>query len=138
MKIKKNSPKIVKPCTDCFKPRYLKFNFSYLKNCDIPENHKVKMFERMIELSSCTFVSLGNKDKKIGYEMIDKKELGYDRQFPQEMTERFSLDVKKPKIAIVRLYPNDNPVLARIIGLIINQIFYILEIDIGGKSYKHS
>ena len=95
------------------------------------------MFDRMVKLSSLTFVALSNLDKKQGFELVDKKELGYKKQFPEEMNERFSLDIQKHKLAIVRLYPNDNPILARIIGVIVNKIFYVLEIDIGGKSYKH-
>lgn len=41
------------------------------------------------------------------------------------------------KFAIFRLYPNDNPILGRVIGCLINKIFYVFFIDIGGKLYNH-
>ena len=41
------------------------------------------------------------------------------------------------KYAIFRLYTNDNPILARVIGCTINKVFYIFFIDIGGNLYSH-
>lgn len=37
----------------------------------------------------------------------------------------------------MRIYPNNNPINARVIGVMINKIFYIFFIDIGGNLYKH-
>ena len=41
------------------------------------------------------------------------------------------------KYAIFRLYTNNNPIVARIIGKLIRNVFYIFFIDIGGKLYSH-
>ena len=41
------------------------------------------------------------------------------------------------KYAIFRIYSNNQPVVARVIGIIIEKVMYIFFIDIGGNLYKH-
>ena len=74
-------------------------------------------------------------NKKIGieFEKIDiKKEI--DKKFYEGNSHR-NFDDKK--YAIFRLYTNNNPVLGRVIGRLIKNVFYIFFIDIGGNLYKH-
>lgn len=136
-RVKSKTQKIPRPCTNCFKPRYLKFNLSYLRECKIDKNYKAQLFDRMLFLSKRSVVSLMTMDKSLAFEFLDKNKLGYKKDYPTEMKERFGDELSLQKIAIARLYPNNNPIVGRIIGVIMNKIFYILEIDIGGKSYKH-
>ena len=137
MKIKKQ-PKIIKPCTECFNPQYFKFNFTYMENIEhIEAQYKVQMLSRMIELSKSSFLSVSGFSKNIGFETEDISKLRFKKDIPHLFATRFSAKDYKNKLTIVRLYTNDNPILGRIIGVLINKVFYILFVDIGGKSYSH-
>ena len=41
------------------------------------------------------------------------------------------------KYSIMRLYKNNDPTKGRIIGKIVNKVFYIFYIDVKGILYKH-
>ncbi len=134
----KAKSKIIKPCTNCFAPQYLKFNFSYIVYEDnFSEKYQVQFLQRIRELSNDTYNIIRNRDKKIGLEFIEIKELGIKKEIPAKFKERFENKEYNNKLAIMRIYPNNNPIMARVIGVIIKNIFYIFFIDIGGKLYSH-
>ena len=132
-KVKSISTKLSKPCTNCFQPQYLKFNFSFINyEEDLEDKDKIQLYERIKHISSEPYLVVSNWDKKIGFEnvnidiskKINPKFFDGNRQFDEKYT-------------IIRLYPNNNPTKGRIIGKIINKIFYIFFIDAKGKLYKH-
>lgn len=134
----KGRKKIERPCTSCFTPQYLKFNFSYTENInDLAAECKAQILNTMLRLSDSTYLSILQRDKTIGVEIEDKDKLGIHRAYPVNFTERFPIGRFNNKVAVVRLYSNDNPILGRIIGVIIKNIFYVFFVDIGGKLYKH-
>lgn len=134
----KQKGKIQKPCINCFAPQYLKFNFSYIVyETNFSEIYQIQFLKRIRELSNDTYNIIRNRDKKIGLEFIEIKELGIKKQVPLNFEKRFTSKEYNNKLAIMRLYPNNNPINARIIGVIIKNVFYIFFIDIGGNLYKH-
>lgn len=137
MKIKQKG-KIQKPCTNCFVPQYLKFNFSYITyEENFTKEHQLQFLKRLRELSQDVYTTILNRDKKIGLEFIEINELGINKKVPNKFEERFDAKYYNYKLAIMRLYPNNNPIVARVIGVIIKNIYYIFFIDIGGKLYTH-
>lgn len=132
-KIKKSEGKIVKPCTNCFQPQYIKFNFSFITyEDDLSDKDKIQIYNRLKELSSEPYLIVSSWDRKKGFENVKvniKKQIksefyGGHRNFDGNYT-------------IIRLYPNNNPTPGRIIGKMINKIFYIFFIDSKGKLYSH-
>ena len=91
----------------------------------------------MRELSDDVYTVVKNRGKKKSFEFLDPKELGFKKELPVAFSKRFQEERYIGKLAIMRLYTNDNPILARVIGVIIKNVFYIMYIDIGGKLYKH-
>lgn len=138
MGIKKNSKIERKLCTECFKPQYLKFNFSYIAyEDDFIDVYKLQFLKRIRELSQDLFNVVILRNKKIGFEFLEINQLDIRKEIPFKFKERFESKDYNNKLAIMRLYPNDNPINARIIGVIIKNVFYIFFIDIGGKLYSH-
>lgn len=134
----KQKGKIQKPCINCFVPQYLKFNFSYIVyEEDFTEKYQVQFLKRIRELSADTYNIIRNRDKKIGLEFVEIKELGIKKEIPSKFKDRFDAKEYNNKLAIMRLYTNNKPILGRIIGVIIKNIYYIFFIDIGGKLYPH-
>ena len=130
-----NNKKTVKMCTNCFSPQYIKFNFSYIVHEErFLDEYKLQLFKRMRELSDEPYVTIMNRDKKLTFEF---EEIKVRKEIPKKFSERFNIKDYNNKLAIMRLYTNDNPIMARIIGVVINKIFYIFFIDIGGRLYKH-
>lgn len=123
-----------KICTNCFTPTHLKFNLSFISYSDgLTPEHKVALFDRMIELSKEPMIVLQSRNKSIGFELerIDiKKEI--NPKFFESQHRTFD-----GKYHIFRIYTNNNPIVARVIGKIIKNVFYIFFIDIGGKLYNH-
>lgn len=133
----KNKGKISKICTKCFDPVFIKFNFAYIVYQDnFDDNHKLAFFRRMQDLSSVAYNVLMNRDKRTSFEFIDRNEIGINKQIPGPFKDRFDEKLYN-KWAIMRIYPNNNPIVARVIGVIINKVFYIFFIDIGGNLYTH-
>lgn len=127
--------KISKPCTNCYMPQYIKFNFSYIEYDDnFEDKYKIQFLKRIRQLSSELYITVLNWDKKIGLEF---EEIKINKHIPQKFSERFQAKEYNNKFAIMRLYPNNNPIVARVIGVIIKNIFYIFFIDINGNLYKH-
>lgn len=134
----KNNNKIAKVCTNCFEPIYLKFNFSYIVYDDnFSKEHQLKFLNRIRDLSSATYNVILNRDKKVSFEFPDMDEIHINKEIPKDFQDRFDKKRYNNKWAIMRIYPNNNPINARVIGVMINKIFYIFFIDIGGNLYKH-
>ena len=136
----KKKTKISKPCTECFVPSFLKFNFSYVvyeSNFSTNQQYEAQLLRRMRKLSEDVYTVVKGRGKENAFEFLSPKELGFKKNIPKSFTERFPESKYNGKLAIMRLYPNDNPILARIIGVVIKNVFYIMFIDIGGKLYKH-
>lgn len=134
----KQKGRIQKPCINCFAPQYLKFNFSYIVHEDnFSEKYQVQFLKRIRELSDDTYNIIRNRDKKVGLEFIEIRELGIRKKIPSKFEERFTNKEYNNKLAIMRLYTNNKPILARVIGVIIKNVYYIFFIDIGGKLYSH-
>lgn len=134
----KHPKKIEKPCTECFKPQYFKFNFTYMDSIEkVNNDYKLQLLNRMLELSTEPYTVIAIYRKNIGFETEDIDVLGLSKIVPAKFSERFSKTEYNNKITIIRLYTNDNPILARIIGVLINKVFYMFSIDIGGKLYPH-
>lgn len=132
-RIKKKEMKLGKLCTNCFQPQYLKFNFSFISyDKGINNKDKVQLYDRIIEISSEPYLIVSNWERNIGFEnvkldiskKIDSNFFDGHRQFDGKYT-------------IIRLYTNNNPAPGRIIGKMINKIFYIFFIDTKGELYDH-
>ncbi len=138
MGVKSKKPLVSKPCTNCYAPQYIKFNFSYIVyEENFEEKYQLRFLEKMRELSTDTYNVILNRDKKIGLEFLEINELGIRKQVPYSFSKRFESKEYNNKLAIMRLYSNNNPIVARVIGVIIRNVFYIFFIDIGGKLYSH-
>ena len=135
-KIKQN--KLQNPCTNCFSPQYLKINFLYMEDIkNVEKNYKLQFLDRLLFLSSSNYMNIIQYGKEIGFELEPINEIKLTKDIPKKFSDRFSSDKYNNKIAIARLYTNNNPIVGRIIGVIIKNIFYIFFLDIGGKLYKH-
>ena len=125
-----------KLCTNCFSPTHIKFNFSFITHEEnFKDEYKLQLLERIRELSSVPYIELQSWRKNTGIEIERiniKKEIS--PKFFEGNSHRNFID---GKYAIFRLYTNDNPILARVIGRLINKVFYIFFIDIGGNLYNH-
>lgn len=116
------------------RPTHLKFNFSFITHeKDLTDEHKIVLFNRIREISNDSYLVVQQKNKKIG---IEYESVSIKKEIPPEF---YNNEYRKTtnKFAIFRLYPNDNPIIARVIGKVSNNIFYIFYIDIGGKLYQH-
>lgn len=133
-KVKTNGKIQLKACTNCFAPTYIKFNFSFITYDDnFEDKYQLQFLKRVRTFSEVTYLELLSWDKKRGLE-FEKVDI------TKEISPLFFSNHRNfndGKYAIFRLYPNDNPIQARIIGKVIKNVFYIFYIDIGGKLYSH-
>ena len=125
-----------KQCKNCYNPTHLKFNFSFIVLDDnFTEEYQIKFLERIRELSKYTYLEVLSWPKEKGIEI---EKLSLNKEIPPNFFSGEShRNFNDGKYAIFRLYPNNNPIVGRIIGRLINKVFYIFYIDIGGKLYKH-
>lgn len=134
----KEKGKIQKICTNCFRPQYLKFNFSYIEYEEkFNDEYQLQFLMRIRELSRDTYNVIMNRPKNQGFEFVEISDIGIRKQIPYKFKERFSTKDYNNKYAIMRIYTNNNPIVARVIGVIIKNVYYIFFIDIGGILYKH-
>lgn len=134
----RSQKKLEKPCTNCFNPQYLKFNFSYTNDINgLDMRCKAQLTDAMMRLSDATFLTVCQRPKEKGLEILDKNKLHLRKEYPESFIKRFPASTFNNKVSIFRLYPNDNPILGRIIGAIIKNVFYVFFIDIGGNLYNH-
>ena len=134
--VKKNKISLEKTCTNCFSPTHLKFNFSFITyEKNFTEDHQIQLLKRMRELSEVPYLEMMAWGREIGIE-IEKIKISktISEDFYKGNSHR---NFDDGKYAIFRLYTNNNPIVARIIGKLIRNVFYIFFIDIGGKLYSH-
>ena len=125
-----------KTCTKCFSPTHLKFNFSFITYDDnFIDEYKLQFLDRIRELSSVPYLEMASWDKKKGIEI---EKINIKKQIsPNFFSGNSHRNFNNGKYAIFRLYKKDEPILARVIGCLINKVFYVFFIDIGGKLYSH-
>lgn len=134
--IKKNKLILNSTCTNCFSPTHIKFNFSFITyEKNFTEEYQVQLLKRIRELSKVSYLEMMSwgKEKGIEIEKIQISKKISDEFFKGNSHRNFD----DKKYAIFRLYTNNNPIVARVIGKIIKNVFYIFFIDIGGKLYNH-
>lgn len=105
MKIKQKSNKIKVNCTNCFKSNHIVFNFAYLTYFEnFEKEEKSVLFDRLIELSSVTYLELMQWGKYKGIEEIRTK-------INKEVPEAFNREIETfdGKYTIIRLYKNNFP-----------------------------
>lgn len=131
--IKKNNTKISKNCTNCFRTNHVVFNFAYITYDEEFNDQDKKVFiDRIREISSVTYLELMAWSKHKGFEEV-KVKIG------KEIPKRFTEEIQNfdGKYSIMRLYKNNVPTPGRIIGKLINKVFYIFYIDVKGILYTH-
>jgi hypothetical protein len=144
LKLKSSSyDKISKEDIKSFRPTHIKFNFSFLttnndfsfENPDFNEKHKAALLDRIYMLSREELVKILNYKKNIGLEFIEedsfKRKVSYHEQFDKIEFRKSGTD----KFAVFRLYPNNNPIPARVIGKLVKNIFYVMFIDLNHELY---
>lgn len=126
-----------------FRPTHMKFNFSFLttnntfsfENSDFSSQHQAQLLQRIFELSKEEYIVVQGWNKKIGVEFVDnsslKRPVAYGNKFDESEFRRKASD----KFAVFRLYKNNNPIPARIIGKMVNKIFYVMYIDLNHELY---
>jgi len=135
MNAKLRKPSLIKYCNNCFSPTHIKFNFSFITYEDnFDEKYQIQLLKRIREMSSVPFIELMSWSKNKGFEI---EKINIEKNISPNFYQGHR-DFDDEKYAIFRLYTNDNPILARVIGRLINKIFYIFFIDIGGNLYNHS
>lgn len=135
-KVKQQQLINTKICDNCFAPTHIKFNFSFISYDENVDNEiKAKLIDRIRELSSVPYLEMAawRKDKGLEFERVDIKKNIANDFFKGNSHRQFN----DGKYAIFRLYPNNNPKVVRVIGRLINKVFYIFFIDVGGNLYKH-
>lgn len=132
-KIKNSINKVDKKCTNCFKSNHITFNFAYVTyDNDFIDRDKNVLIDRMREVSAVPYIEMRMWNKYKGFEEV---RLTIDKQIPN----KFEEDIQKfdGKYSIMRLYKNNEPTPGRIIGKIVNKVFYIFYIDVKGTLYDH-
>lgn len=124
-------------------PIYITFNFSFLTensefnfyDSSCTAEHKHHLLERLLYLSNKDIVSLtARTGKNWGLEKLNKDDLGRDDRLKQLKLPKNFEESKRNGLAgtgywIFRLCPNNNPFESRIIGKMIDDVFYVMFID---------
>lgn len=133
-KIKKEKKKIATTiCTNCFKSNHIVFSFAYVTYSDDFDNYaKQTLIERMQEVSSVNYLELMRWAK---YKGLEEERLNISKEIPRGFVEE--IQEFDGKYSIMRLYKNNEPTKGRIIGKLVNKVFYIFYIDVKGILYKH-
>lgn len=130
-------------------PIYITFNFSFItENSDYnlfcpkcSDAHKHHLLERLRSLSTKDIVSLTAKtSKNWGLEKINLSDFGKNDKIKSLKIHSSFLNSKRNELAgdsywIFRLCPNNNPFPSRIIGKMIDNVFYIFYIDYNHELY---
>lgn len=104
-KIKQNNSKLKINCTNCFKSNHIVFNFAYTTYCEyFGKEEKSTLIDRMMEVSSVTYLELMRWDK---YKGIEEERLNIKKEIPS----RFNTDIEQfdGKYTIIRLYKANYP-----------------------------
>lgn len=125
---------------------YISFNWSFittnnsynLKSSEFTTEHSHLLVKRLFELSEKDVVSItANYSKKIGLEKLPKSKLSNKEKLKNlEIHKSFNDSVRKELAGedfwVFRLCPNNNPYESRIVGKMIDDVFYVMFID-----YRH-
>ena len=146
MKLKTKKEKYkVEDIKGSYKFTHLKFNFSFLTsnskynfdNKKIDKNVQADILKRICELSGYTIVQLGSLGKERGYESLLENSISISARCNNDFFKNQDrANAANNKYMIFRLYPNNNPLPARIIGKFINGVYYIFFIELEHKCYK--
>ena len=132
-KKKNHGQEEIKKCSNCFKSRHIVFSFAYLTyKKDFGKREAEVFFNRMIELSNVNYLTLRKLQKSVGFE---EERLEMKKEIPSEFEE--DIEIFDGKYTVIRLYKNNIPTPGRIIGKLVNKVFYIFYIDVKGELYKH-
>lgn len=132
-KIKQKDNKVKISCTNCFKSNHVVFNFAYIVyDEEFNEEEKRAFIDRLREISSVNYLEMRTWDKYKGFEEIKIK---INKEIPQGFNNE--IEEFDGKYSIMRLYKNNTPTPGRIIGKLVNKVFYIFYIDVKGKLYNH-
>ncbi len=136
-KLRKVKDTIIKPCTNCYSPTHMIFNYSFISYGldDLTQEEKAALFDRIIDLSSQEYLLISQRRKNTGLELIEENQI--NKQIPKGFLDSNSHRKFPGKYSVFRLYPNNNPTNGRVIGVFIKYIFYIFYIDPKGKLYNH-
>lgn len=141
----KDNNKISKNDIKNNKPTHLKFNYSFItnnnrysyKNEEFNGDHKLNFLNRIFQLSEKELIEIMAYSKNIGLEFIEKKDFKKDIEYNKKFEDvEYRKKETDGKYAIFRLYPNNNPLPSRIIGKLINNVFYIMYLDLKHELYK--
>jgi hypothetical protein len=145
IKLKKNEKvKISRSEISNNKPTHIKFNFSFttrnkdfsLKNELFTDEHKLQLYERMVFLSENELIQVLSYSKEIGIEQIYKEDFKKDIKYNDKFDAvEYRRKEAGGKYAIFRLYTNNNPLPARIIGKLISNVLYIMYVDLKHEIY---
>lgn len=134
MKVKQSSKKInISNCTNCFKSKHIVFNFAYITyNEFFEKEEKATLIDRIRELSSVNYLEMMSWDR---YKGIEEEKLKIRKEIPLG----FINDIEEfdGKYSIFRLYKGNEPTPGRVIGKLVNKVFYIFYIDVKGILYNH-
>lgn len=141
IKGKRKRGKISRDEITSYAPTHIKFNFSFI--CDnkefcieqLDKKYIADTFIRIVKMSQCSYVELMNMRKNIGLESIP------DHQIPKANVLKKKLEVAdkdkhcSDKFFVFRIYPNNNPLPARVLGKMNNKVFYILGFTLDHSAY---
>ena len=91
--------KTKKQCTNCFKTNHIVFNFAYLTYKEyFDDEEKTILVDRMLELSSVPYTTLGSWGKQKGFEDVPVK-------IKKDIPTKFQSEIEKfdGKFSIIRL-----------------------------------
>ena len=132
-KIKRNTQKVKIGCTNCFKSNHIVFSFAYVTYDDnFDSDAKQTLIDRIQEVSSVNYLELMRWGRYKGFE---EERLSISKEIPRGFINE--IQDFDGKYSIMRLYKNNDPTKGRIIGKIVNKVFYIFYIDVKGILYKH-
>lgn len=146
LKNKRKKKTVSKVEIQVYKPTHIKFNLSFITDnnehtiyCkDMNDQHLAELFKRMIVISKTSMVELLAQPKNNGLESIEGEKFKGNKKdiFIKKFKEANKVEFSKGKFFIFRLYPNNNPIPARVIGKMINTTFYVLAVSLDHKLYK--
>lgn len=122
-----------KLCSNCFKSQHIVFSFAYLSYTkDMTDKDIQAIWKRFRELSNIPYMELRDWDKVKGFEKVPLK---ISKMIPI----KFEEEIQKfdGLYNVMRIYKNNNPTPGRIIGKLVNKVFYMFYIDSKGELYKH-
>lgn len=122
-----------KLCSNCFKSQHIVFSFAYLSYTkDMTDKDIQAIWKRFRELSNIPYMELRDWDKVKGFEKVPLK---ISKMIPI----KFEEEIQKfdGLYNVMRIYKNNNLTPGRIIGKLVNKVFYMFYIDSKGELYKH-